>query len=406
MIMHYTKTLIALPLYFLILLITHANDIPLFKAYPELKVKIPHIPLGNITSTPIIHAHKLNQNLYIKHDGCPGTNKHGIAIFTGNKRRNLEFLLADAIAKGAQHIYTPGAAGSNSATANAAYSQELGLKCTLVLGPQRNTYYAQRNLMLDIFYAANIINCPTIKDRIPLCQQLAKEDPDGYFIPIGGSNNIGAIGHVNAAFELKEQIEQRLIPKPDIIYTTVSSGASAAGLILGIKAAKLDIQVNAIGTSQTKKYLTELLTKLITSTSKKLHTLDSNFPAISIMPDDLNIIMMTGIEHLKKDHKTITRNQSFTTYTLSTPEGAEAIKIVEATTGIKLDGTYAGKAFAGYLRDLASGALNGKTVLFWNSFCAGDFNECTKTVDLNKLPEELHNYINMTHPIQELDLGV
>jgi hypothetical protein len=58
------------------------------------------------------------------------------------------------------------------------------------------------------------------------------------------------------------------------------------------------------------------------------------------------------------------------------------------------------------LRDIESGAHKGKTVLFWGSFCPGDFNEYTSIVDTKKLPEELQKYIDETYPVQVLDQGI
>lgn len=37
-------------------------------------------------------------------------------------------------------------------------------------------------------------------------------------MPSGGSSPIGTIGYVNAAFELKDQIDKKIIPEPDLIY--------------------------------------------------------------------------------------------------------------------------------------------------------------------------------------------
>lgn len=406
--LRYFKSLVIIPLYFLCFVeiaFGSQSDIPFFKAYPKFKEHIPYIPLGNLESTPIYHAHELN--LYVKHDGVHGTDKNGTAIFTGNKRRKLEFLLADAVAKGARRIYAPGAAGSNFATATAAYAREVGIACTLILGPQRNTYYAQRNLKLDLFYDADIVACKTRDERVKLCHDLATNDTFGYFVPLGGSNKIGTLGYVNAAFELKEQIEKKFMPKPDVIYVAVSSAAMAAGLIIGLKAANLNIQVNPVGISDTIEEIQHELIHLIQETSEYLHAIDQQFPLITVTPHELNVIMMAGDEYVDADHAAISRNKSFAgTYALTTPQGAQAIKQFDIAAGIKLDGTYAGKAFAACTCDMASEKLKGKTVLFWDSFCPGEFNECICLVDTKKLPEELQKYIDGTYSIQVLDQGV
>ena len=67
-------------------------------------------------------------------------------------------------------------------------------------------------------------------------------------IPLGGSSPLGTIGYINAAFELKEQIMRGEIPEPDFIYVAAGTCGTAAGLIIGLKAAQLKTKVIAPGT--------------------------------------------------------------------------------------------------------------------------------------------------------------
>jgi len=384
---------------------------PLFDAYPKLKDHIPYKALGAIEATPIIHAKSFepNTHLYIKNDGIDGTDKNGKKIFTGNKRRKLQFLLPDAQAHNAKCVYAAGLAGSNFATATAAYAQDLGLTCTIVLGPQRNTRYAQRNLKLDLFYGANIITCQTRKERIEIYKKLEETNHDGYFIPAGGSNKIGTIGFVDAAFEFKNQIDQGIMPKPDVIYVTACTAGMAAGLIVGFKAAKLDIIVKSVRIADTTKEIQDELARLIKETSEYLHQYDESFPIVSIAPQELIVLGdLAGEKYIDLDHAQNERHKLLfsSPYALAIPEAADAIATLQSSTGIKLDGTYSGKTFAACLKDINSGELKNKTVLFWNSFCPGSFSEYTDTVDTKKLPEELQKYFDGTHPIQSLDQGV
>lgn len=385
----------------------------LFDTYPELKSNIPYVSLGNLEETPIVEAKSLGlrwkTHLFIKCDGVYGTDKNGKKIFSGNKRRKLEFLLADALNEGAKRVYALGGAGSNFATATAAYARELGLECTLVLGPQRNTRYVQRNLKLDLFYGADIVACLTRESRTQTCKDLAQKDSTGYFIPLGGSNKIGALGYVNAAFELKKQIDQKLMPKPDVIYITVSSAGMAAGLIVGLKAAGIDTVVKPVRIDDTPEEIEGELARLVEETSEYLHQYEEDFPIIKIAQDQLNVVNdMAGEEYINADYASLKRHKEmkFDAYALVSPEGAEAIFQLNKETGIKLDGTYSGKAFAACFRDIKSGDCSGKTVLFWSSFCPGDFDEYTSAMDTKKLPAELQKYIDEAYPIQVLDQGV
>jgi 1-aminocyclopropane-1-carboxylate deaminase/D-cysteine desulfhydrase-like pyridoxal-dependent ACC family enzyme len=384
----------------------------LFEAYPTLSKSIAHIQLGNLSDTPIIattigKAYKTN--LYIKNDGIYGHDKKGNIIFAGNKRRKLEFLLADAQAHRAQRIYALGGAGSNFATCTAAYAHELGLACTLVLGPQRNTRYVQRNLKLDLFYGADIIAIQTREERTRTFESLANSDPKGYFIPLGGSNKIGALGYVNAAFELKKQIQDNVLPYPDVIYITVSSAGMAAGLVIGLYAAALDIPVRMVRIDGTPESISQDVTTLIHETREYLTNHDKTFPVAVNYAERFSIVQdLAGEEYVACDYVLHSRNQDLQlqTYALITPETQQAIRTLYNKTGIKLDGTYTGKAFAACLRDINTGKHVGKNVLFWDSFCAGSLNEYTQTVDISKLPEELQKYMDETYPLQDLDQGV
>ena len=61
-------------------------------------------------------------------------------------------------------------------------------------------------------------------------------------IPVGGSNSIGALGYVNAAFELKSQL-QHLGTTFDYIVHATSSGGTQAGLVVGSKLTQLGAEL-------------------------------------------------------------------------------------------------------------------------------------------------------------------
>ena len=79
--------------------------------------EFPRIPLG-VLPTPIYKLENLSRqfgkNIYIKRDDMTG-----IAL-GGNKVRKLEFLLADAVQKGADVVLTAGGPQSNHAMLTAA----------------------------------------------------------------------------------------------------------------------------------------------------------------------------------------------------------------------------------------------------------------------------------------------
>ncbi len=408
---------------------------PLFNAYPALKTNLPWVELGTFP-TPVVAAHTFSKtvmpgvNVFVKNDGLSGgIDGSGHKIFGGNKVRKLEYLLADAKSKGKHHIYAMGGAGSNYAVAAAAYSRALGLACTLVLGPQRNTHYAQRNLMLDLYYGADVRACLKREERNPMCKQLAEQDPDGYFTPLGGSNHIGSIGFVNAIFELKKQIESKILPVPDDMYVAISSSSTAAGLIIGVAALRLNCVVHTVRIDDTPEEREEDLRSLIPQTSSYLHERDNSFPVMDIKKvftdksshlEKFEVVDSVGkcLAHFEvindvagddmyariKGHED--RTCYVDPYALITPQDAEAIKLLNVCEGIKLEGTYSGKAFSALVRDARAGLLEGKNVLFWDTFCSGSFSDEIRTVDMHKLPVEFQKYVSAVYPLQGADQGV
>jgi D-cysteine desulfhydrase len=63
------------------------------------------------------------------------------------------------------------------------------------------------------------------------------------WIPIGGSSPLGALGHVNAALELSEQIARGELPMPARVVVPLGSAGTAAGLALGFAIAGLETTV-------------------------------------------------------------------------------------------------------------------------------------------------------------------
>ncbi len=106
--------------------------------------------------TPLQYAERLTAELggpkiYLKRDDLTGL------AMGGNKTRKLEYLVADALAKGATHLITVGAAQSNHARQTAAAARLAGLGCHLVLNAADPEPDVQGNLLLDkLLGAANI----------------------------------------------------------------------------------------------------------------------------------------------------------------------------------------------------------------------------------------------------------
>jgi len=362
--------------------------IPLFQHYPELGDKLPHVPLGEFP-TPVQKLSRLGEDmgidhLYIKRDDLSGK------VYGGNKTRKLEFLLGDALRSGAKEVLTFGGAGSNHALATAIYAQQLGLRSISMLMPQPNARYVGRNLLMSHHAGAELHlhrNIPFVLmgTAYQLVRHRLRYRQFPKIIPPGGSSTLGAVGFVNAAFELKEQIMNWEIPEPDRIYVASGTAGTAMGLTLGLMAANLKSRVIPVRVTDLNFGNTTKMVKLFHKTNAFLHSLDPSFPEFEFYVKDIPI-----------------RHDFYgQQYALYTPEGIEAVARMEKNEGIKLEGTYTGKALAALIDDVKKQGLRDMVILFWNTYNSRDFSEAIAAADYHELPQCLHRYFE--EEVQPLD---
>lgn len=369
----------------------------LFTAYPKLFGKIPYISFCNLP-TPISNCNQLAKQLgvskfYIKRDDQTGKKlDNSKSLFGGNKPRKLEFMLADAIAHNADTVLTFGCAGSNHALATAIYAKELGLKSILMLKPQWNSHVVRRNLLLDLDSQADITfsNNNSVRAMNTVSKFFEYKNNTGsfpYVIPTGASCPLGSLGFVNAMFELKEQIDSGIMPEPSKIYVPVGSSGTFAGVLLGAKAVGLKSKIIGVTVEpeEVANEFSDKIQSIFKDASMLLNNADQNFEEFTINSDELNLIY----------------TQAGTDYALFTKDGIDAIKLLYDVEGIKLDGVYTGKAFAGLIEDLNKSKSNDDTILFWNTFSSDSFEEITTGRDYRNLPKPFHIYFEQD--VQELD---
>lgn len=366
------------------------NGTALFDAYPGLRDKIPHVSLCSLP-TPITKLDGLCKatgfkNLYVKNDALTADN------FGGNKVRKLEFLLADAQAKKATRVIARGFAGSNFCCATAVHTKQLGIPCDCLYMPQLNTTYLQRNALIAGATGANLHLFANKEEALKAFHAIAITDPQAYLIPGGGSNAVGALGFVNAAFELKSQITANAIPCPDEIFITYGSAGSAAGLALGLKAAGLacHLMVVQVDKPNTSSVFNDIQL-LFNATNDLLCANDATFKRYELATKDIAIVS----------------NHFDGTYAKIATSDAQAIKLLATTDGIKTDGTYAGKTIAAMLDYLNALPDKSKSILFWNTFFSGR-EDVLKHAQHYKtlLPAPWHRYFDGTLPLQPEDQGV
>ena len=208
-------------------------------------------------------------NIWVKRDDCTGL------AGGGNKTRKLEFLMADAEQQGADTIITQGAVQSNHARQTAAIAAKLGYECYLLLenrtGSDDPDFLANGNVLLDDIYNARLSDFPAGTDMnqemLSLSEELRAAGKKPYIIPGGGSNRIGALGYVNAAYELVGQCNDQGLKVDQIVHATGSTGTQA-GLVTGLTAIHSGIDLMGISVRAPKEAQEENVYRLACETAE------------------------------------------------------------------------------------------------------------------------------------------
>jgi len=192
-----------------------------------------------LAPTPILRldrfSRRLGVDLYVKRDDLTGL------LESGNKIRKLEFLVGDALEQGADTLIAGGAPQSNGCRAVAAVAARLGLRALLALQGPRPPLY-DGNLLLDRLLGAEVRYCgdgEVLADAMAaLAAEVREQGGRPYVIPESGANEIGALGYLECAVELAEQIHHGA-PRFDSVVISAFTGGSQAGLLLGKQLAGL-----------------------------------------------------------------------------------------------------------------------------------------------------------------------
>ncbi|MHA1785014.1 MAG: 1-aminocyclopropane-1-carboxylate deaminase/D-cysteine desulfhydrase [Candidatus Helarchaeota archaeon] len=351
------------------------DDFPLFLAFPELKNKLPREKL--IQKTPIQKLENLEakigaSNIWIKRDDQT-TNVYG-----GNKPRKLEFIFADAIRKKKSNMITMGGIGSNHALATAIFCQKFKIKPILVLFHQPVTDDVKKKLLLYLYYGAEIVYNKS--EVISVLSYFIKQHlirKNTYFLFAGGTTSESTWGHINAAFELKQQIEAGDLEEPDVLFVTSGTAGTVAGLEAGLRLAGLKTKIIAVTVVPSLTYINaffscERLIKRIVNTAikyvKKQVPRMKNFKYISNF--EVNTDYFGG------------------KYGKVTEAGLNALNLVKETENIQLDTTYTGKTFAALLDHVKKHPKD--KILFWNTYNSVKLPDVEGKVDYKDLPNKLH----------------
>ncbi|MBC8270000.1 MAG: D-cysteine desulfhydrase [Rhodospirillaceae bacterium] len=266
-------------------------------------------------------------NIFIKRDDCTGL------ATGGNKTRKLEFLVGEALKQNADMLVTQGAVQSNHVRQTAAAACRVGLRCHALLERRvpdvSQDYEETGNVLLDRLFGASIeFRGPGLDmnaEGLEATERLRAEGHKPYFIPGGGSNEIGALGYVSCAQEISMQSDAMNINFDWIVMATGSTGTQA-GLVAGLHALGRDLPVMGISVRQPREAQIKAVHALTERTLAKINA--GGIASSKIIVDDGYVGDGYGVPAAST---------------------LDAINQAARLEGLLLDPVYSGKGFAGLI---------------------------------------------------------
>ena len=325
---------------------------PLFEAYPGLRKRVPFVPLASLP-TPLERMHRLSAetgaDIWVKRDG----QTH--PVYGGNKIRKFEFVFGDILRQGAKAVLTGGGLGSHHNVATAVVCREFDLQPVCSYYCQPVTEEVRHHLAVSVPLEIDAHFCGDYVGLVAsfIWQYLVwflKTRRLPYFIYPGAPGTLGSLGYVNAAFEIKAQLETLDLPDPEAIFVPVGSCGTFAGLLLGARLAGLTSKVLGVRIIEEDVANRQKIARIVNRTARYMQRRDPNIPLLRVGMDEVDLV--DGYVGLGYAHPS--------------PEALRAVEWVSQAEGLQLETTYTGKAMAALL-DYAE-SHPGANILFIDTF--------------------------------------
>lgn len=302
-----------------------------FPRHPLLFGPSPVHPLDRLS------GHLGGARIWAKREDC----NSGLA-YGGNKTRKLEYLVPDALARGADTLVTIGGIQSNHTRQVAAVAASLGLKAVLVQESWVDWPDAVNdkvgNILLSRVMGAEIRLVEAgfgIGAKDSWHQALADVEAGGgtpYAIPAGASDHpLGGLGFANWAQEVARQ-EQELGVFFDTIVVCSVTGSTHAGMIAGFAGQDRPRRILGIDASAKIGETRAQVAKIARATAE-----------------------LIGLERdLREDEITVLEGWAGDLYGIPVESTLDAIRLTGRLEGMIIDPVYEGKSMAGLI-DLVRG---------------------------------------------------
>lgn len=309
---------------------------------------VPRVPLA-LLPTPLQEAPRLASELGIGRLLIKRDDLTGLA-FGGNKARNLEFRMAEAVEQRAEVFIAGLEAQSNSARMSTAAANLLGMRTILLLRAEPNLEW-QGNLLVDRLLGAEV-RFVEISDRATASAEMDQALRDTaeevrragrrpYVMNHSDRFAVGsALAYLLCTLEILEQAAA-LDAEPTHLYLC-SGNKGHAGLILGRK----------------------LLGRVYRTIAISQHYADDR--TSGALAAAREALAMLGWEtDLEESDAESYDDYVETAYGQPSPSGLAAMRVAARTEGLILDPIYTGKAMAGLIDHARRGLLDTRsTVVF------------------------------------------
>jgi 1-aminocyclopropane-1-carboxylate deaminase len=287
--------------------------------------------------SPVHRLDRLTQHLggaqvWAKREDC----NSGLA-YGGNKTRKLEYLVADALAQGADTLVSIGGYQSNHTRQVAAVAAKLGLKARLVQEKWVDWPDAVNdkvgNVLLSRIMGAEVTLDPSgfgigIKDSWERAlEEVRAAGGTPYGIPAGASeHHLGGLGFANWAREVEQQEAELGVFFDTIVVCTVT-GSTHAGMIAGFAAQDRPRRVIGIDASATLEKTRDQVERIAR------HTAD-----------------LIGLgRDLRDEEITVLEGWAGDLYGIPVQSTIDAIRLSGELEGMIIDPVYEGKSMAGLI---------------------------------------------------------
>ncbi|NUW31481.1 1-aminocyclopropane-1-carboxylate deaminase [Nonomuraea sp. SMC257] len=313
-----------------------------FPRYPLMFGPSPVHPLDRLSD------HLGGARVWAKREDC----NSGLA-FGGNKTRKLEYLVADALARGADTLVTIGGVQSNHTRQVAAAAAKAGLKAVLVqeswvdwpdpVNDKVGNILLSRIMGADVRLVRAGFGIGFKESWQQALDDVRSAGGTPYPIPAGASDHpLGGLGFAGWAEEVRRQEEELGVFFDTIVVCSVT-GSTQAGMIAGFAGQDRPRRVLGIDASAEPAETRAQIEKIARGTAE-----------------------LIGLgRDLRDDEITLLEGWAGDLYGVPVPSTVDAIRLTGRLEGVILDPVYEGKSMAGLVDLVRSGEIpRDSTVLY------------------------------------------